>query len=116
MYEKVIGGLDNNNQSVFIVPTPNSLVCRLTSMKFLLNYSSVCRLVTECENGSAMAVLKGFPYILMPDSNESFIKGMAIMAKLTEKFLGVEVVTTKHHVVAFMMMIFLYSVIIALLF
>ena len=63
-----------------------------------------------------MAVLKGFPYILMPDSNESFIKGMAIMAKLTEKFLGVEVVTTKHHVVAFMMMIFLYSVIIALLF
>ena len=54
--------------------------------------------------------------MLMPDSNESFIKGTAIMAKLTEKFLGVEVVKTNHHVAAFMMMIFLYTVIIAVLF
>ena len=96
--------------------TPNTLVCRLGS-RYNLNLStSVYRLVTECENGSAMAVIKGFPYMLMPDSNESFIKGMAIMAKLTEKFLGVEVVTTKHHVAAFMMMIFLYTAIIAVLF
>ena len=63
-----------------------------------------------------MAVLKDFPYVLMPDSNESFIKGMAIMAKLMEKLMGVEVVTNKHYVAAVMMMLFLYSVIIALLF
>ena len=54
--------------------------------------------------------------MLVPYSNESFIKGMALMAKLMEKLLGVEVVTTKHHVAAFMMMVFLYTVIIALLF
>ena len=63
-----------------------------------------------------MAVIKGFPYMLMPFSNETLIKGMAIIAKLTEKLLGVEVITTKHHVAAFMMMIFLYTVIIAMLF
>lgn len=54
--------------------------------------------------------------MLMPYSNETLIKGMAIIAKLTEKLLGVEVVTTKHHVAAFMMMLFLYTVSIALLF
>ena len=63
-----------------------------------------------------MAVIKGLPHMLMPDSNESFIKIMAIMAKLMEKLLGVEVVTTKHHVAAFTMLVFLYTVIIALLF
>ena len=49
--------------------------------------------------------------MLMPYSNETLIKGMAIIAKLTEKLLGVEVVTTKHHVAAFMMMIFIYTII-----
>ena len=51
------------------------------------------------------SVLKDFPYMLMPDSNKLFIKGMAIMAKLMEKLMGVEVVTNKHYVAAFMMML-----------
>ena len=63
-----------------------------------------------------MAVLKGFPYMLVPESNESLIKGMAIMAKLMERLFGVKVVTTRHHVAAFIMIMFLYAVIIAWLF
>lgn len=74
------------------------------------------RLVTQCGNGSAMAVLKGFPYLLVPDSSESLIKGMAIMAKLMERVLGVKVVTTRHHVAAFTLIMFLFAVIIAWLF
>ena len=63
-----------------------------------------------------MAVLKGFPYLLVPDSSESLIKGMAIMAKLMERVLGVKVVTTRHHVAAFTLIMFLFAVIIAWLF
>ena len=79
-------------------------------------FISAPRLVTQCGNGSAMAVLKGFPYMLVPESNESLIKGMAIMGKLMERFFGVNVVTTRHHVAAFTMIMFIYTVIIAWLF
>ena len=74
------------------------------------------RLVTQCGNGSAMAVLKGFPYMLVPDNSEALIKGMAVMAKLMEKVLGVELVNTTHLGAAFILIMFLFAVIVAWLF
>ena len=51
--------------------------------------------------------------MLVPDNSEILIKGMAIIAKLMERFLGVEVVSTKHHLAGFTLLMFLYAVIIA---
>jgi len=60
------------------------------------------RLVTQCENGSAMAVLKGVPYILVPDYNIfPMIMSMVIMAKILDKIFGPQVVTRNHQIFAF---------------
>ena len=77
---------------------------------------TIFRLVTRCGNGSAMVVLKGQPYMLAPDYNKHVIVGMAIMAKLMDKIMGIEVVTTRHHVAALSFLIFLFAIIIAWLF
>ena len=50
------------------------------------------RLVTECPNGSAMAVLKGVPYMLVPDYNVfPMIISMAAMARLLGMMFGTSV-------------------------
>ena len=85
-----------------------------TTKSFL--FISARRLVTQCGNGSAMAVLKGFPYMLVPDNSEALIKGMAVMAKLMERVLGVKVVNTTHLGAAFILIMFLFAVIVAWLF
>jgi len=74
------------------------------------------RLVTHCGNGSTMFVMKEFPFMLVPDSNELLLKVMAIFAKLMEKLFGVKVVRTRHHIAALTMMLFLYTVTIAFIF
>ena len=79
-------------------------------------YITILRLVTRCGNGSAMVVLKGQPYMLAPDYNKHVIVGMAIMAKLMDKVMGVEVVTTKHFVAAVSCLIFVFAIIVAWVF
>ena len=60
------------------------------------------RLVTQCENGSAMAVLKGVPYILVPDYNIfPMVMSMVMMAKILDKIFGPQVVTRNHQILAF---------------
>ena len=46
-------------------------------------------LVTQCDNGSAMAVMKGVPYLLVPDYNIlPMIMSMVIKAKIMDKIFG----------------------------
>ena len=60
------------------------------------------RLVTECPNGSAMAVLKGVPYMLVPDYNVfPMIISMAAMARLLGMMFGPSVVTRNHQIILF---------------
>ena len=59
------------------------------------------RLVTQCSNGSAMAVLNGDPYMLVPDYNQPMIMIMVIISRMVEKILGPEVVTTNHQILCF---------------
>merc|ERR1712123_42244 len=56
------------------------------------------RLVTQCSNGSSMAVMEGVPFILVPDYN---VFPMVMMAKVMNKIFGPEVVTRNHQIVAF---------------
>ena len=79
-------------------------------------FLSIHRLVTHCGNGATMFVMKEFPFMLVPDSNELLLKVMAIFAKLMEKLFGVKVVRTRHHIAALTMMLFLYTVTIAFIF
>lgn len=71
------------------------------------------RLTTQCENGSAMAVLKGVPYMIIPDYNTPMIMAMAIMAKVMEKVLGPKVVTTNHQIMAFTLCFILFCCLVA---
>eukprot|EP00091_Calanus_sinicus_P010801 TRINITY_DN24842_c0_g1_i1.p1 TRINITY_DN24842_c0_g1~~TRINITY_DN24842_c0_g1_i1.p1 ORF type:complete len:185 (-),score=52.26 TRINITY_DN24842_c0_g1_i1:120-674(-) len=60
------------------------------------------RLVTQCENGSVMAILKGAPFILVPDYNVfPMIMSMVMMAKIMDKIFGPQVVTRNHQLVVF---------------
>ena len=74
-------------------------------------------LVTQCENGSAMVVLKGAPFMLVPDYNVfPMIMSMVMMAKILDKIVGPQVVTRNHQIVAFMVAFVLIAVFIALMF
>merc|ERR1711970_726597 len=49
------------------------------------------QLVTQCDNGSAMAILKGVPYITVPDYNIfPMILSMALMARILKTLFGVQ--------------------------
>jgi len=66
------------------------------------------RLVTECENGSAMAIMPNIPYMLVPDYNVfPMIKSMALTSKFLGKLMEPRVVTANHHIMAFII-IFLF--------
>merc|ERR1711892_1047124 len=74
-------------------------------------------LVTKCENGSAMAVLKGVPYIIIPDYNIfPMILSMAMMARIVDIIFGPQVVTGKHQIMAFTVAFMLIAVFIAWMF
>merc|ERR1712123_451967 len=69
------------------------------------------RLATQCENGSAMAVIKGVPYILVPDYNIfPMIMSMVMMAKILDKIFGPQVVTRNHQIAGFIIAFFLFAV------
>ena len=75
------------------------------------------RLVTQCENGSAMVVLKGAPFMIIPDYNVfPMIMSMVMMAKILDKIVGPQVVTRNHQIVAFMIAFVLIAVFIAWMF
>ena len=75
------------------------------------------RLVTQCENGSAMAVIKDVPYILVPDYNIfPMIMSMVMMAKTLDKIFGPQVVTRNHQIAGFIVSFFLFAVFIAWMF
>ena len=65
------------------------------------------RLVTECDTGSAMAVMGHSPYILVPDTSITFIKTFVLLAKLCDRMFGPSVVKTNHLVAMFAAMMFL---------
>jgi len=75
------------------------------------------RLVTQCENGSAMAVMKGVPYMLIPDYNAiPMILSLAMMAKLVDKIFGPQVVTAKHQILAFIVVLIVIAILITWIF
>ena len=74
-------------------------------------------LVTQCDNGSAMAVMKGVPYLLVPDYNIfPMIMSMVIMAKIMDKIFGPQVVTRNHQIVAFTLAFVFFAVLISWIF
>merc|ERR1712002_1314188 len=72
------------------------------------------RLVTQCSNGSAMAVLKGLPYIPVPDYNIfPMLATIIMLAKIVEKILGPEVVTRNHQIACFAFLFVIFAAIIS---
>merc|ERR1712179_489451 len=71
------------------------------------------RLVTQCSNGSAMAVLKGSPYIIIPDYNQPMIISIVMMAKILQKVLGPDVVTRNHQILCFMFLLLIIGTLLA---
>ena len=90
--------------------------CQFLDLNLCSQFLPVHRLVTHCGNGSTMFVMKEFPFMLVPDSNELLLKLMVVFSKLMEKLFGVQVVRTRHYIAVFTMMLFLYTVTIALIF
>ena len=66
------------------------------------------RLVTQCDTGSAMAVMPNRPYIIFPDTSKLCIIGLVLLAKLCHKMFGVSVVKTNHLVALFLAISFLF--------
>jgi len=64
------------------------------------------RLLTQGGNGSTLCILKGFPYIMMPDYNLPMVYLMAAVAKLTNRVLAPQVVMP-HHLVAGLSLLFI---------
>jgi len=75
------------------------------------------RLVTECGNGSAMAIMPNIPYMLVPDYNVfPMITSMALTSKVLGKLMEPRVVTVNHHIMAFIIIFSLFSIFIAWMF
>jgi len=75
------------------------------------------RLVTHCDNGSVMAVLKGVPYFLIPDYNVfPMLLSMIMMSKIVDKILSPVVVTEKHQALSFTVAFILLALFIGWLF
>jgi len=75
------------------------------------------RLVTQCSNGSAMAVMKDVPYTLIPDYNYfPMIAALVTLAKMMDKVIAPQVVTTRHHILGFSLLIIFIAIVIAFIF
>ena len=75
------------------------------------------RLVTQCSNGSAMAVMKDVPYTLIPDYNYfPMIAALVTMARMMDKVIAPQVVTTRHHILGFSLLIIFIAIVIAIIF
>jgi len=65
------------------------------------------RLVTQCETGSALAVMGHSPYILVPDTSITAIMTFVLLAKLVNRMFGPSVVTTNHMLAMFSAIMFI---------
>merc|ERR1711970_1141019 len=65
------------------------------------------RLVTQCDNGTALAVLKGCLYMEIPEYNKPLILGMALLAKIATFISEPSVIQAKHYVLTFLALFFL---------
>merc|ERR1711892_698792 len=75
------------------------------------------RLTTQYENGSAMAVIKGVPYFLVPDYNVfPMIMSMVMMAKVLDKIFEPQVVIRDLQIAGFIVACMLLVVFIAWMF
>ena len=75
------------------------------------------RLVTQCSNGSAMAVMKDVPYTLIPDYNYfPMIAALVTMARMMDKVIAPQVVTSRHHILGFSLLIIFFAIVIAIIF
>jgi len=73
------------------------------------------RLLTECENGSALAIIKNVPYISVPDYNVPLVTSIAIIAKLLEKIIDPRVVTRNQLVLVFVVFILMLIILTSML-
>ena len=62
--------------------------CHFLHLNLYSQFLSIHRLVTHCGNGATMFVMKEFPFMLVPDSNELLLKLMVVIAKLMEKLIS----------------------------
>ena len=53
------------------------------------------KLVTECDNGSVMMVMKHTPFTIIPDTANFKVFGMILLAKFLGIVLGINLVTVK---------------------
>ena len=60
------------------------------------------KLVTECKNGSVMAVIKDYPYYLLPDYGMVMVLGLGMLSKMANKITGgLDVVKPFHQLLCF---------------
>ena len=65
------------------------------------------KLVTQCGNGSVMAVAKGYPVFLIPDYGSAIVLSIGFIASIVGKLTGVEVVKPIHQVLSIIVFIIL---------
>ena len=70
------------------------------------------RLATQCGNGDTMVIVKGAPYVVMPDYSMPMLRLFFILAKLVDRVTGAPVVNGTHFAFALpaLIMMFLYLV------
>ena len=70
------------------------------------------RLATQCGNGDTMVIVKGAPYVVMPDYSMPMLRLFFILAKLVDRVTGAPMVNGTHFAFALpaLIMMFLYLV------
>merc|ERR1719431_1227423 len=75
------------------------------------------RLLTESNNGTSMGVMKGLPYMEIPDYNRvPALALLVLLAKVVGKVVGPSVVKTNHYILTFSAMIVLLLILVAVIF
>ena len=62
-------------------------------------------LLTECKNGATMGVMKGCPWILMPDYFRPVALGILFLSLVANKITGIKVVKPIHHILCMLVFI-----------
>ena len=71
------------------------------------------KLVTECKNGSVMAVIKDYPYFLIPDYGMMMVLGLGFISKIANKLSGgLDVVKPFHQLLCFLGFMILFEFVI----
>ena len=74
------------------------------------------RLLTQGGNGQTLCIMKGFPYIMMPDYNLPMIYLIAAVAKLTNRVLSPQVVMPQHIIVGLTLLFMIFCFILTCIF